>query len=225
MADALSDQAWTDICAAAARPPDVGTRERLSTILFEEYQVFVFDREREQAKLRLGNLMLERLGAFAEFYRQAWLCDIPEQDVEAIFAGLASAFLDDKSIERDCWSIARLRLRAEALWLGADRVLTAHRGKQNIHLAWLYGQLCNVWVWDFHGALTTTTPPLGGPPGGDLIKFLSAALRLVIPEEKLPTAYGLKDVIVRERDRRERTRQLGLFLRDRRPLPADNSTD
>ena len=46
MADALSDQAWADICAAAERTPDAGTRERLSTILFKEYPVFHYDRER-----------------------------------------------------------------------------------------------------------------------------------------------------------------------------------
>jgi hypothetical protein len=214
---ALSDEAWGRICAAAGRAPDAGTRERLSVILFEEYSAFTFDREREQAKLRLGKLMLERLGAFAEFYRRVWLCDVPEDEVEAIFAGLASAFLDDKSIERDCWSIARLRLRAEALFLGAERVLAAYRGKRNIERAWLYGQLCHVWIWNFHGTLTATTPPLGGPPGGALIKFLLAVLRLVIPEEKLPNAYGLKDVIVREDALREKARQLGLFLQERLP--------
>jgi hypothetical protein len=217
VAGSLSDEVWVEFCAAAQRTPEIGTRERLSRILFEEYPVFAYDRERVKENLRLGESMLMYLGAFAEIYRQAWLSHLSEEEVEAVFTGRALAFLDDKVVERGCWAIVKLRQQAEAIWAPADAVLRAHHGRRNVQKAWLYGQLCHVWIWDFHGTLTVTIPPLGGAPGGPLIDFLLAALRQAVPKKKLPNAYGLRKVIRREREGRERARQLGLFLQERRP--------
>jgi hypothetical protein len=237
MADALSDEAWARICAAAEHTPDAGTRERLSAILFEEYPVFHYDRERVAAALRRSEQMLIHLGAFAEFYRQAWLPHLLEDEVDAIFAGRASAFVvddkaieqdccssakrqRDKAIERDCWSIAMLRQRAEAAWLTARAIRRAHRGHRNVQREWLCNQLCTVWLWDFHAPdLTCSVPSWGGAPYGPLIEFLRAAIREVVAEEELPSPYALRDAIRREGAERENARQFGLRF-PKCPMPA-----
>jgi hypothetical protein len=233
MVAALSDQAWADICAVAERTPDAETRERLSIILFKQYPTFAYDRERVKAALRLSELMLQHLGWFAELYRQVWLPHLPEDEVDAIFAGRASAFVvDDKAIEqdcyskrqrqaieRDCWAIAMLRQRAEAAWLTARAVRRANARRASVQHEWLYNQLCTVWLWDFDALLTYSVPSRGGPPYGPLIAFILAAAGLVMPEP--PSPETVRDAIDRERMERENARQLSLFLADRRPLEPD----
>ena len=227
MAGVLSDQAWAAICAAAGQHkppliPDAEARERLSKVLFEDYPVFAYDRERVAAALRRSEQMLIHLGAFAEFYRQAWLPHLPQDEVDVIFAGRASAFIDDKdkSIERDCWSIAMLRQRAEAAWLTARAIRRAHRGHRNVQREWLCNQLCTVWLWDFHAPdLTCSVPSWGGAPYGPLIEFLRAAIREVVAEEELPSPYALRDAIRREAAEREKARQFGLRF-PKCPMPA-----
>ena len=216
--------------AAAEYSPDDGTRERLSKVLFEDYSVFAYDRARVAAALRRSEQMLIHLGAFAEFYRQAWLPELPQDEVDAIFAGLASPYIvDDKAIEqdcsskrqrqaleRDCWAIAMLRQRAEAAWLTARAIRRAHARRVNVQHEWLYNQLCTVWLWDFHAPLTYRRPSLGGDPYGPLIAFMLAAAGLVMSEP--PSPETVRDAIDRERDERESARQLSLFLAARRPL-------
>jgi hypothetical protein len=211
VARTLTDQAWADICAAAGRTPDAGTRERLSKVLFEEYQVFAYDREDVKAALRRGESMLKHLGAFAELYRQAWFPHLPEDQVEAIFAGRPSAGFDDKNIERDCWSIAKLRQRAEAAWLAARFIRQAHSRHGNVQQEWLITELCTCWIWDFHQgeALSYSIPPKGGEPSGPLIDFLSAAIREVTPGRVPLNAFTLRDAILRQRRERENAKQLG----------------
>ena len=207
----LSDEVWNRICAAAGRIPDAGTRERLATILFEQYPVFHYDREDVKAALRRGESMLKHLGAFAELYRQAWFPHLPEDEVDAIFTGQASAFIDDKNIERDCWSIAKLRQRAEAIWLCARFIRQAHSRHGNVQQEWLITELCTCWIWDFHQgeALSYSIPPKGGEPSGPLIDFLSAAIREVTPGRVPLNAFTLRDAILRQRRERENAKQLG----------------
>jgi len=211
VAGALSDQAWADICAAVERQPDAGTRERLSIILFEQYPIFAYDRTTLEAALRRAERMLHHLGAFAEFYRQAWLPHLPEDEVEAIFTGRASAFLKNKGIERDCWSIAKLRQRAEATWYYARLIRQAHSARGNVQREWLITELCTCWIWDFHGKedLPYSVPPGGGKPYGPLIDFLSAAIREVRPDREPPNVFTLRDAILRQRRERENAKQLG----------------
>jgi hypothetical protein len=211
VAGALSDQAWADICDAAKRQPAAGTRERLSTVLFEEYPAFAYDRTRVEAVFRQSERMLTNLGAFAEFYRQTWLSHLPEDEAEAIFAGRASAFLSDKIIERDCWSIAKLRQRAEAAWAYARLVRQAHSRRGNVQREWLITELCTCWIWDFHQGedLPYSVPPSGGAPYGPLIDFLSAAIREVTPDRESLNVFTLRDAILRQRRERENAKQLG----------------
>jgi len=238
MADVLSDQAWADICAAAERPPDAGTRERLSTILFEEYPVLNYDRERVATDLKRSKDMLKHLGAFAELYRQTFLPQLPADHLfieiddeptakkrkkrkkriqaQAVLTGGASVLAADVRTARDFGCIAGLWQRAEAVWLAARAVRRAHARRANVQHEWLYDKLCIVWLHDFHAPLTYSVPPRGGPPRGPLIAFILAAAGLVMSEP--PSPETVRDAIDRERKEREIARQLGLFLKERRPL-------
>jgi hypothetical protein len=222
MADALSDAAWAAICAAAKRTPDAGTRERLSTILFEDYPAFAYDRKRVAAALRQSERMLKQLDKFAKDYCQAWLPHLPTDQFEAILDGRAEAFIaDDTLIARDLWCITRLRRRVLTELLAARAIRRAHRGHGNVQQEWLYNQLCTVWLWDFHAnELTFSVPSWGGPPYGPLIDFMLAAIRQVPSEAELPSPYALRDAILRERKERENARQLGLFLQKHLPSPG-----
>jgi hypothetical protein len=216
MTDALSDQAWVDICAAAGRTPDAGTRERLSTILFEEYPAFRYDRERVAVAYRRAERMLNHLNDFARDYCAEFA---PSDD-----AAHADAVTNTVRITPDLWAIEGLHRQALGLWLNARAIRRAHRGHQNVQREWLYNQLCTVWLWDFHAnELTFSVPSWGGAPYGPLIDFMLAAIRQVVSEEELPSPYALRDAILRERDERERASQLGLFLRERRLLTEPNA--
>jgi hypothetical protein len=126
---------------------------------------------------------------------------------------------DPVKAEAHLWSMRLLRRYAEALWFAACAIRRAHRGHQDVQFEWLCGQLCTIWLWDFHAPeLTISVPSWGGAPRGPLIMFMLTAIGEVVPEEKLPSPYALRDAVQRERNEREKARQLGLFLRERRPL-------
>jgi hypothetical protein len=217
VADVLTDQAWADFCAAAKRTPDAEARAVLSALLYEEYPAFHYDRKRVAAILRQSEQMLKHLDAFAELYQQAWRPHLPGDQFKAILEGRADAFFaDDKDTERDLWSIATLRRRRpEALWLAARAIRRANKGRKNVQHEWLYHRLCGIWLDHFRANdLTYTVPPLGGPPQGELIAFVLAVAREVMP--KLPSAETVRDAIDRERIERENAKQLYLHFVERR---------
>src|SRR5262249_33700529 len=119
---------------------------------------------------------------------------------------------DDARTERDLWGLEGVRQRAEAAWLTARAI----RRRANVQHEWLYNRLCTVWLYDFHAPLTYRRPSRGGDPYGPLIAFMLAVAALVMPE--LPSPETLRAAIDGERIERENARQLGLFLKDRRPL-------
>ena len=217
MADALSDEAWARICAAAERTADAGTRERLSIILFEEYPAFHYDRKRVAVAYKRAEQMLKHLDALAELYRQAFLPRLPVDQFRALLTGRASPIgFEDVRAERDLCSIAALRLRAEDDWLTARAIRRANARRANVQHEWLYNRLCTVWLNDFHAPLTYRRPSRGGDPYGPLIAFMLAVAALVMPES--PSPETLRAAIDDERMGRENARQLGLFLKDWRPL-------
>src|SRR5262249_48930275 len=211
MVDALSDQAWANICAAAGRSPDAGTRERLSTILFEEYPVFHYDRKRVARAFKNSKRMLKRLAAFEAAYRTEFTL-VDE-------AARADAVTNTVRVTPDLWAIEGLRKQALGLWLYACAIREAHARRANVQRAWLYNQLCTVWLRDFDAPLTYSVPSRSGPPYGPLIAFILAAAGLVMSEP--PSPETVRDAIDRERMERENARQLSLFLADRRPLEPD----
>jgi len=210
VADALSDEAWARICAAAERTADAGTRERLSTILFEEYPVFHYDRERVARAFKNSTRMLKCLAAFETAYQTEFTL-VDE-------AACADAVTNTVRVTPDLWAIEGLRKQALGLWLYARAIRRANARRANAQHEWLYDKLCIVWLYDFHAPLNYRVPPLGGPPYGPLISFILAAAALVMP--MVPSPETVRDAIDRERKEHENARQLGLFLADRQPLPS-----
>ena len=229
MIAALSDQAWARICAAAEQHtppliPDAGTRERLSTVLFEQYPVFHYDRERVAAALHQSERMLSSLDKFAGLYRQAFWPELSADQFEVILAGMADAVVADKpDAQFGFWCITRLRRQVLRDLLAARAIRRAHRGHGDPQFEWLCNQLCTVWLWDFHAPyLHYSVPSEGGSPRGALIAFMLTAIgEVVSKEEELPSPYALRDAILREREERENARQLGLFLRRYLPLETN----
>jgi hypothetical protein len=114
--------------------------------------------------------------------------------------------------DADLWGLKLLYQTADARFSASRAFRRANAGRRNPQRAWLVSRLCAIWIWDFGGHLSVTTPPLGGPPRGALIDFLLAAMSQVIPGHDLPSPDTLRDQIKRERKDRENARQLGLFL-------------
>lgn len=191
---ALSDQAWTDICAAAGCTPESKARAVLSALLFEEYPAFAYDRGRVAAALKRSGRMLKALGAFEEEYRAHFPADNAEHDLSA-FEGL--------------------RRRAEAVWLAGSAIQRATARRKNARSEFLVHKLCDIWLAHFGAGLTYSVPNLGGRPSEPLLAFLFAALRQVVQEDALPSLEALRDGVVRERHERENARQLMLQLRRR----------
>jgi len=202
VADALSDQAWADICAAAERTPDAGTRERLSTILFKEYPVFHYDRERVARAFKNSTRMLKCLAAFETAYQTEFTL-VDE-------AARADAVTNTVRVTPDLWAIEGLRKQALGLWLYARAIRRANARRANVQHEWLYDRLCAVWLYDFHAPLNYSVPSRGGPPYGPLIAFILAAAGLVMPEP--PSPETVRDAIDRERMERENARQLGFYF-------------
>jgi len=212
VADALSDEAWARICAAAGQhkpplTPDTETRERLSTILFEEYPAFHYDRERVARAFKNSKRMLKCLAAFEAAYRTEFsLVD------EAARAG---AMTNTVRVTPDLWAIEGLRKQALGLWLYARIIRGAHARRANVQREWLYNQLCTVWLNHFHAPeLKYSRPGKGGNPYGPLIGFILAAAGLVMPE--LPAPETVADAIDREDIERENAKQLSFYFLERR---------
>jgi hypothetical protein len=226
---ALSDQAWAKICAAAEQHtppliPDAGTRERLSTVLFEQYPIFHYDGEQVAAVLHQSERMLSTLDKFAGLYRQAYWPELSADQFEVILSGRADAVAADRpDAQFGFWCITRLRRQVLRELLAARAIRRAHRGRGDPQFEWLCNQLCTAWLWDFHAPdLRYWVPSWGGSPRGALIAFMLAAIgEVIVKEEDLPSPYALRDAIVREREERPNALQLGLFLRRHLPLKPD----
>jgi hypothetical protein len=213
----LADEAWTEFCtiaAAAKLIPDTEARARLTTILFEQYPAFRYNRERVAASFRRAEKMLRHLDAFAELYREHWLPDLPYDQFRAVITCPASVLTTDKTTEAHFWYLLKLRLRVEQLWSGAQALRHAHARRYNAQREWLFAQLSFVWLHNFQAPdLTYTVPSLGGPPEGPLIAFMLAAMRQVMSEP--PSAETIRNGIDRVRRELETAKQLSFALRER----------
>jgi hypothetical protein len=215
VAAALSDKAWAETCKAAELTPDAKARSALATLLFEEYPAFAYDRERWATAYQRSERMLKQFAEFAELYRQAWVPHLSADEFQAIIAGRASVFTDVRT-EADLWHLKMLQQRPEATWLAARAIRRANKGKKSPQREWLYHRLCGIWLDHFNGQhLSFGRPGGGGKPKGPLIAFLLVAMRQVIAQQALPDPEALAEAIVRERQERERARQLHLFILDR----------
>jgi hypothetical protein len=202
---ALTDEAWAEICAAAARHdpplvPDDGTREEMSAVLFSKYPSY--DRERLAATFRRAERMLKHLAAF-----------------EADYCANIQLPTDDVKTEADLWFVKMLRRRPDALWNGCQALRRANEGHRNSRYEWLVSQLCGIWLDHFRAPyLTVSVPATGGEPRGPLMDFMRAALRQAMPKQ--PKAQALRKAIYRERIGRENAKQLWLELKQREARKA-----
>lgn len=202
MVDALSDQAWADICAAAGRTPDVEARAVLSAILFEEYPAFHYDRKRVGRAFNNSTRMLKLLAAFEAVYCAEFAA--------ADDAAHADAVTNTVRITPDLWAIEGLRKQALGLWLYSRAIRRANKGRKSVPREWLSHRLCGMWLDHFHAPeLNYSRPSRGGDPYGPLIAFMLAAMRQIMPEAKLPAPETVADAINRENIERENARQLG----------------
>ena len=207
MAAALSDEAWAKICAAAEHTPDAGTRGRLSTILFEEYPAFHYDREGVERALKRSTRMLKNLDKFAADYCAAFA---PTDQ-----AARADAVTNTVRITPDLWAIEGLQKQVLGLWWYARVIRRANARRASVQREWLYHRLCTIWLDHFHTPkLTYNRPARGGDPYGPLIDFILAAMRQIVP--KLPDPETVADAIDRERIERENAKQLSFYFWERR---------
>ena len=222
MMASLTDAAWAEICAATERTFDVEVRAFLSTVLFEEYPAFAYDRARVAKALRRAERMLKHLDAFAELYRQARLSRLSRDQLQAMVTGRADAFMpDDVKSECDLWCLRILRSRTEATLLGARAIRRANARRKSVQREWLYHRLCTIWLDHFHAFdLSYSRPAKGGEPYGPLIAFMRAAIQQIMPEDA-PSAETMSDAIARERRERENLKQLTLQLRERERRMVD----
>jgi hypothetical protein len=181
----LSDDAWSEVCAAAEHAPDEGARTALSTVLYAEYPAFAFDRARVIASQARARRMLRRLDALEEDYRAQPSPDVAQGDMYL-------------------WSLNQLWLYADAMWLAACVLRHANARRADVQRAWLYHRLCSVWLNHFHGVeLRYSRPSRGGAPYGPLIEFILTAMRQIISKDALPAVETVADAIDRERSDRE----------------------
>ena len=86
------------------------------------------------------------------------------------------------------WRMAEIKAGRAESWS------RAHQGRRDPALDVLYGRLFHVWVANFGGKIAVSVRR-GRPPGGALIRFLTA----VLPVLRLrPNPFSLRAIIVRE---------------------------
>jgi hypothetical protein len=206
VARTLTDQAWADICAAAGpHRPDAEARAVLSAVLFEEYPVFAYDRERTAMRKKRAKRMLEKLDAFAEDYCAEFK---PTDD-----ATRTDAVTNTVRFKPDLWCIEKLRQRVGAVLLYTEVIRRANARQQSNQRMMLYHRLFTVWLDHFQAAKLKYDRK-AKKPSGQLVDFILTAMRQIMPEDALPSREAVRDNIDRERDdRAEVKRQVTLLLR------------
>src|SRR5262249_14286104 len=176
VARTLTDQAWADICAAAGpHCPDAEARALLSTVLFEEYPVFAYDRKRVAMRNERAKRMLRNLDAFVADY-------CTEFELTDDFTR-ADAVANTVLIRPDLWCIEKLRRRAEAVLLYTEVIRRANARRQSNQRAMLYHRLFTAWLDHFDRAtLTYSRIKADAPLSGPLVEFILTAMRQILPE-------------------------------------------
>jgi hypothetical protein len=199
----LSDAAWADICAAAARhdpplTPDAEARAELSAVLFEEYPNMRRPDRKRMAKIVAGAPgMLKAIDLFAAKYRQLWQPHRSTAEFEANIMGVASPPADRRA-EAHIWSMKILRRYVVANLSACEALRRANEGHLNSQREWLVSRLCCIWLDYFHASgLGYSNPTIKkGPLEGPLIDYLTAAMRQIMPRPPKPRT--LRDAIDRE---------------------------
>jgi hypothetical protein len=209
MPSALTNTAWAKICAAAEYRPkaEAAARAMLSAVLFDEYPVFAYVRERVIRDRETGERMVEHLDAFAELYRQQSLPHLPADELHEILAGRASPFVVEDMKKAHLWWIRRLRLLASSPVDAAWSKQRANTKNRNSRREWLCYRLCEVWLDHFQDPPPEGQParlPPVGPLRTPLVNFIRAAMRQIMPGGALPRPDTVRDNIVRATPRQTR---------------------
>jgi hypothetical protein len=115
----LTDAAWAEVCAAAARhrpplTPDAEARAKMSAALFDWYPAFAYDPARAELTLTLSERMLGHITAFAGLYHHAWLPHLPVADFQRLLTAPASLVPDNVQTNFHLLGMRRLRSYVEA---------------------------------------------------------------------------------------------------------------
>jgi hypothetical protein len=207
------DDAWDEIRAIAKRhrpplTPDAEARAKLSTVLFDWYPAFAYDRERAEAVLDLSERMLGHIDTFAQLYRQTWLPHLAVEDFQRLLTIPASLFPDNVRANAHLWGMRHLHNYVLANVLYYRAIKRAHARNASVQREMLYHWLCSVWLENFGAPGLTQSRSRGGEPGGPLIAFMLAAMKPILPHYALPSRETLRDAIKRERRERENVAQL-----------------
>jgi hypothetical protein len=195
MPGALDDQAWADICAAAAKHvPDAEARAEMSACLFVEYSAMgavVSDR----AHVKAMHDRAQKIGNEA-----AKLAASIRQQMAARRRPPASE--DHDPLWRDLRHVNVVFQSAKRQMLGYRAIRRANKGRKDEMREWLISRLCGIWLDHFHAPKLAYSRNRRGQPGGPLIRFMLAAMRQIMRD--LPSPETMGDAIDRERCDRKR---------------------
>jgi hypothetical protein len=183
---AVNDETWEQI-VAAARPhvPDAKAREMLRTCLCEYDKIKSDPAEIKNART-FWNKVAPRLSAITNEFIRARDCGlIPWDDTDQRILHTLSQTQQIVEIKAE-----RARYRSRR-----------HQGRRDPALDFLYGRLFHIWMANFGGKIAVSARP-GRPPGGALIRFLTAVLPVLPVFRRMrPNPHSLRTIIVRERQR------------------------
>jgi hypothetical protein len=207
VAAALTNTAWAKIYAAAERKPnaEVEARAMLSKILFEQFPVFRFDRERVARAAVRAKRMLKHLAAFEADYRAQFPSGVWKTDQD--YESKRNVAI---KTERDLRCLEGLRLRTKDVLLAALALQHANDRRRNEQHAMLCHWLCEMWLDHFEGPELPPAGPLRTP----LVNFILAAMRLVVPKRDLPQPDTVRDAIDHQRKGRASLRAQDPRLRE-----------
>jgi hypothetical protein len=205
MPGALDDQAWADICAAAAKHvPDAEARAEMSACLFVEYSAMaavVSDRAHVKDMHDRAQKIGKQAATLAASIRQQMAARrrVPAEDDDPLWRDLRHALVVFQSARNQV--------------LGYRAILRANARRKNAQREWLISRLCGIWLDHFHAPKLAYSRKRGGPPSGPLIRFMLAAMRQIMP--RLPSPETIADAIDRERADRKRAKQMRKKLEQR----------
>ena len=126
------------------------------------------------------------------------------RQIDKLLADLAARYHRLKR-QRDLLALEPLQKWAKAVVEAYDMRLRARQGRRDPARDWLVERLFDIWVDCFGGKLAVTTPPVGGPPRGPLVRFIPAVLTPLTPalwEHDLPSPGTIRKLVRQERRRR-----------------------
>lgn len=130
------------------------------------------------------------------------------RQIDKLLADLAARYHRLKR-QRDLLALEPLQKWAKAVVEAYDMRLRARQARRDPARDWLVERLFAIWTDCFGGKLTVTTPPVGGKPGGRLVRFIHAVLTPLTPtlwEHDLPAPDTIRRLARQHQRRRAANR-------------------